>query len=307
MKEINNKTFVKTQSLRYRAYSYRSITNKLLTYCSIIFTLISLVPLVLVLLYVLVKGSSAISLDILFLEPQPPGGDFSSAGGIGNAIVGTVIVTSIACLFSIPIGVGTGIYLAEYSNNLNVFSRFIRFGTNVLAGVPSIIAGVFIYAIIVVTKVLFGSTFSALAGAMALSILMLPIIIKTTDEGLKLVPDDLRRGALGIGASKKTTILEITLPAARKNILTGILLSIARASGETAPLIFTALFSYYHISSINDIFFEISSLSVLIYNFALEPYAAQNQLAWAASCVLLIMILFINIIAKMISRTTYKL
>ncbi|KGG12480.1 Phosphate transport system permease protein PstA [Prochlorococcus sp. MIT 0601] len=269
------------------------------------FASIAILPLILVLFYVAIKGLSIISLDLLVLEPQPPGDDLTTAGGIGNAIVGTVIITGIASLIAIPIGVGGGIYLAEYAKE-GIFSKFIRFGTNVLSGIPSIIAGVFIYALIVVTKILFGSMFSGVAGGIALSILMLPTVIKTTDEALKLVPDDLRRGSLGLGASMFTTIIRVTLPSAFRSISTGIVLGIARAAGETAPLIFTALFSYYHITGIQDILYEMSSLSVLIYNFALEPYKAQNDLAWAASFVLVIILLGINLLSRWISSIAAK-
>ncbi len=281
--------------------SRRNIKEKLLTSIAVMFAIIAVLPLILVIIYVLIKGGSQINWEILFLEPQPPGDDLGSAGGIGNAIVGTLVITTISSIISIPIGVGGGIYLAEYSKG-GTFSRFIRFGTNVLSGVPSIIAGVFIYTVIVVTKILWGSMFSGLAGGMALSILMLPTVIKTTDEGLKLVSDDLRKGALGVGASMFTTIIQITLPKAIRTIATGIILGLARASGETAPLIFTALFSYYHITGFGDLLYEMSSLSVLIYNFALEPYAAQNELAWAASFILIIFLLGINIFSRLISK-----
>jgi len=298
---IKNPKNIKLNKLAYNQRLPRNIFNKLLTYTSIIFSLISIIPLCLVLIYVLIKGGSQLNIGLFLLEPQPPGSESGSAGGIGNAIIGTIIITGIASLIAVPIGVGGGIYLAEYSKG-GFFSKFIRFGTNVLAGVPSIIAGVFIYAVVVVTKVILGSSFSGIAGGMALSILMLPMVIKTTDEGLKLVSDDLRKGALGLGASMYTTIIEITLPHAFKSIATGIVLGLARAAGETAPLIFTALFSYYHISSFNDIFYEMSSLSVLIYNFALEPYSAQNQLAWAASFILIFIVLILNIFSRLFSR-----
>ena len=143
--------------------------------------------------------------------------------------------------------------------------------------------------------------FSGIAGGISLSILMLPTIIKTTDEALKLVPNDMRRAALGVGASKFTMITNITLPAAFRSISTGILLALARATGETAPLIFTALFSRYYITSFDDIFYEMASLSVLIYNFALEPYEAQNQLAWAASFILVVVLLSLNILSRWIN------
>ena len=238
---MNNKIKI-NNTLNYNPFESRNIFNRFMTFTGVLFGFISILPLILVTCYVLIKGGSQINLELFLNEPQPPGGETLYAGGIGNAIIGTLIITSIASLISIPIGVGGGIYLAEYSRG-GLFSRFIRFGTNVLSGVPSIIAGVFIYAIIVVTKVILGCTFSGIAGGMALSILMLPIVIKTTDEGLKLVSDDLRKGSLGIGASMYTTIINITLPHAFKSISTGIMLGLARAAGETAPLIFTALFS----------------------------------------------------------------
>ena len=186
------------KSLTYNPSLTRNIGNQALTIASALFAIISVLPLILVIGYVLIKGGSYINLDTLILEPEPPGDDLLSAGGIGPAITGTFIMTFIASIISIPVGVGGGIYLAEYSK-YGRFAKFIRFGSNVLAGVPSIIAGVFIYAIIVSTKILFGSMFSGIAGGISLSILMLPTIIKTTDEALKLVPDNLRKAAYGVG------------------------------------------------------------------------------------------------------------
>ncbi len=288
-------------NLYYKFTQRRNINNVIFTIIAITFTLISLIPLLLVLTYVLIKGGSQLNFQLFTNLPEPPGYDLNTAGGIGNAILGTVIVTFIGALISIPIGVGGGIYLSEFSKN-GYFSKFIRFGTNVLAGVPSIIAGVFVYGIIVSTRIFNGASFSALAGGIALSILMIPTIIKTTDEGLKLVPNDLRKGSLGVGASKFTTITQITLPAAFEPISTGILLSIARAAGETAPLVFTALFSFYWSDNINSILEPIASLSVLIYNFALEPYESQNSLAWAASFILVLSILILSILSKLSSN-----
>ncbi len=292
-------------NLNYKNLKARNVSNLLLTFLSSIFTFITVLPLILVLGFILIKGGSQVNLSLLSQLPEPPGDDLISAGGIGNAIIGTIIVTLIAAFVAVPIGVGGGIYLAEYSKG-GQFSKFIRFGANVLAGVPSIIAGVFIYSAIVSTKILFGTNFSALAGGLALSILMLPTIIKTTDEGLKLVSDELRKGSLAVGASKFTTITKITLPAAINPIATGIVLAVARAAGETAPLIFTGLFSFYWSSGPESILNPIASLSVLIYNFALEPYEAQNQLAWAASFILVLMLLLINTLARLIGRYAPK-
>ena len=291
--------YTSQKSLTYNPSLTRNIGNKALTIISAIFATISVLPLILVISYVLIKGGSYINLDTLILEPEPPGDDLLSAGGIGPAITGTFIMSIIASIISIPVGVGGGIYLAEYSKS-GKFAKFIRFGSNVLAGVPSIIAGVFIYAIIVSTKILFGSMFSGIAGGISLSILMLPTIIKTTDEALKLVPNEMRKAAYGVGASKFIMIKNITLPTAFRSISTGVLLALARAAGETAPLIFTALFSRYYITSFDDLFYEMGSLSVLIYNFALEPYEAQNQLAWAASFILVVVLLSLNILSRWI-------
>ena len=285
--------------LSYKPGLGRNISSRVLTVIAGIFSAIAVLPLLLVLGYVLLKGASKISLTLLTELPPPPG---LEGGGIGNAILGTLVVTVIAGLVAIPVGVGGGIFLAEYSSS-GTFAQFIRFGTNVLSGVPSIIAGVFIYGTIVTSRIVFGNAYSALAGGLALSILMLPTVIKTTDEGLKLVPDDLRRGALGVGASRFVTILRITLPTAFTPIATGVVLAIARAAGETAPLIFTALFSPFRSEGI---FNPIATLSVLIYNFAIMPYEAQNELAWAASFILVAMILVLNLLSRWLSRFASK-
>ena len=290
--------------LSYKPGLARNVSSRILTFIAGMFSIVAVLPLILVLGYVIVKGGSKISL-VLFTElPPPPGLD---GGGIANAIVGTLVVTVIAALIAIPVGVGGGIFLAEYSRS-GWFAQFIRFGTNVLSGVPSIIAGVFIYGTIVTSRVLFGNAYSALAGGMALSILMLPTVIKTTDEGLKLVSDDLRRGALGVGASRFVTIVRITLPTAFTPIATGVVLAIARAAGETAPLIFTALFSPFwsDLLSIDGIFAPIATLSVLIYNFAIMPYEFHNELAWSASFVLVVMILGLNLFSRWLARFAAK-
>jgi len=260
-----------------------------------IFASIAVLPLFLVIIYVLIQGGRLISLAIFTELPPAPG---LEGGGIGNAVIGTIIVTAIAALIAIPVGVGGGIYLSEYSSR-GWFAQFIGFGNDVLAGVPSIISGVFIYGIIVTTRIFFDQSYSAVAGGMALAILMLPTVIKTTDEALKLVPQELRMGAFGVGASKFVTITRVTLPSAFTPISTGVVLAIARAAGETAPLIFTALFSPFWPDGL---FSPIATMSVLIFNFAIMPYQAQNELAWAASFILVIMILAANLLSRWISR-----
>jgi len=273
----------------------RNRLNQLFTGIAGLFAVIAVLPLLLVLFHVLVQGGRLISVGMFSELPPAPGLD---GGGIGNAILGTLLVTLIASLIAIPVGVGGGIYLSEYSQR-GWFAQFVSFGNDILAGVPSIISGVFVYGIVVSTRVFFDQSYSAMAGGIALAVLMLPTVIKTTDEGLKLVPQELRWGAYGVGASKFVTVMRITLPSAFTPIATGVVLAIARAAGETAPLIFTALFSPFWPEGV---FNPIATMSVLIFNFAIMPYEAQNALAWAASFVLVMMILGANLLARWISR-----
>jgi phosphate transport system permease protein len=289
--------FSERLTLHYDPGLKRNRFNQIANAIAGFFAVIAVVPLFLVIFYVLVQGGRLISIRLLTELPPAPG---LEGGGIGNAILGTIVVTLIASLIAIPVGVGGGVYLSEYAQN-GWFSRFVRFGNDVLAGVPSIICGVFIYSLIVATRIFFDQSFSAMAGGIALSVLMLPTVIKTTYEGLLLVPQELRWGAYGVGASRFVTITRITLPAAFTPIATGVVLGIARAAGETAPLIFTALFSPFWPEGL---FNPIATMSVLIFNFAIMPYEAQNELAWAASFVLVIMILGANLLARWISRVS---
>lgn len=279
------------QSLFFKPNLLRNRLSTLFNLVSGLFASIAVLPLFLVLAYVLFKGGSLIRPELFSQLPPAPG---SAGGGIGNAILGTFIVTLLASLIAIPVGVGGGVFLAEYAKN-GWFSQFVRFGNDVLAGIPSIICGVFVYGAIVATRIFFGQSYSAMAGAIALSVLMLPTVIKTTDEGLRLVPNDLRLGSYGVGASRFVTISQITLPAAFTPIATGTILAIARGAGETAPLIFTALFSPFWPEGV---FNPIATMSVLIFNFAIMPYDAQNQLAWAASFILVLLILFANLVSR---------
>jgi phosphate transport system permease protein len=291
----SNTPLFERRPLTYNPNLFRNRFNQFCTGLAALFAATAVLPLFLVLIYVLVQGGRLLSLKLFIDLPPAPG---LEGGGIGNAILGTVVVTLVASLISIPIGVGGGIFLSEYSRG-GWFASAVRFANDVLSGVPSIISGVFVYGIIVATRAIAGQSYSALAGGIALSVLMLPTVIKTTDEGLKLVPQELRWGAYGVGASKVVTILRITLPAAFTPIATGVVLAIARAAGETAPLIFTALFSPFWPDGV---FNPIATMSVLIFNFAIMPYEAQNELAWAASFVLVIMILGANLLARWISN-----
>jgi phosphate transport system permease protein len=288
-----------SKSLRFNPSLKRNRLDQSLTALAGLFSTIAVLPLVLVLLYVLLQGGRLISISLFTQLPPAPG---LEGGGIGNALIGTVTVTFVASLIAIPVGVGGGVFLAEYSKG-GWFAQFIRVGNDILAGVPSIIAGVFVYGAIVATRVFFGQSYSAAAGGIALAVLMLPTVIKTTDEGLKLVPRELTWGAIGVGASKFVTVTRITLPSAFTPIATGVVLAIARAAGETAPLIFTALFSPFWPEGL---FNPIATMSVLIFNFAIMPFEAQNELAWAASFVLVVLILAANLFARWLRRFASK-
>ncbi|MGB8698457.1 MAG: phosphate ABC transporter permease PstA [Thermosynechococcaceae cyanobacterium] len=277
-------------SLTRKSGDMRSLLGILLTGLSGALVLVALLPLLAVLSYVLIKGFSRLNGDLLTQLPPPP---MVPGGGIANAIVGTLIMVGLAACISVPIGLFSAIYLAEFSPP--GAAKWIRFATNVLNGVPSIILGVFAYAALVVTT----KTFSALAGAIALAILMLPIIIRTTDEALQIVPQDIRWASVGVGASNYQTVLQIVVPAALPAIITGTTLAIARAAGETAPLIFTALFTQFWPNSLLQ---PTPSLSVLVYNFATVPFKNQQELAWAASLILVLLVLTTSIVSRLALR-----
>jgi len=270
--------------------SPRAIFNILMTILAGTCLAISLLPLFAVLFYVISKGAASINLD-LFTKLPPPAG--LSGGGVANAIIGTLLTIGIATLIAVPFGVLAAVYLSEFSRG--EMARWIRFATNVLSGVPSIIAGVFAYGLLVATM----GTFSAVAGGVALSVLMLPTIIRTTDEALQIVPQDIRWASVGIGASNYQTILRVVIPAAIPAILTGVTLAIARAAGETAPLIFTALNSPFWPQGLLK---PTPSLSVLIYNFATVPFKGQQDLAWAASLILVFLVLLTSILSRLATR-----
>ncbi|MBE9139096.1 phosphate ABC transporter permease PstA [Nodosilinea sp. LEGE 07088] len=281
------------KSLKANKSSSRNLFNIIMTTLAGLCIALALVPLVLVLFYVFVNGANRLDLDLFTQLPPPPG---SAGGGISNAISGTIIVVAISTLISVPIGVLCAIWLAEFGGDDTSIDEYVRFGVNMLAGVPSIIAGVFIYGIMVRPG---RPGYSALAGGVALAVLMLPTIIRTTDEALKIVPQDIRWASLGVGASKYQTVLKVVLPAAIPSILTGVTLAIARAAGETAPLIFTALFSPFRFSGIDN---PIATLAVLVYNFAILPFKPQQELAWAASLILVLLVLITSIIARIATR-----
>ncbi|MEA5516281.1 phosphate ABC transporter permease PstA [Nodularia sp. UHCC 0506] len=249
-------------------------------------TVVALVPLLSILWEIISRGISGLKLE-MFVNPVI---DF----GFGNAILGTAVIVSIATLLSVPVGILTGIFLAEFGIT-NPAAKFVRFITNILTGVPSIIVGVFAYAVIV----LLTKKFSAIAGGFALATIMLPVIVLTTEEALKLIPTDQRLASAALGGNRLQTTFRIVITAALPAITTGILLAIARAAGETAPLMFTALFS---LDWSEGLLSPTASLPVLIFNLYNDPDPEKHQLVWTTSIVLLGLVLFVSIISRLITR-----
>ncbi|NDJ20415.1 phosphate ABC transporter permease PstA [Nostoc sp. B(2019)] len=283
------------RSLTRSAMSPRTLFNTVMTVVAFTCGALALIPLLAVLSYVIIQGFSTLSPSV-FVELPPKA--LQQGGGFGNAILGTLLMVGIGALISIPLGVLGAIYITEFSSGQ--VARWIRFAANVLSGVPSIIAGVFAYGIVVLTLVRLNlGSYSALGGGFALAILMLPIILRTTDEALQLVSDDLRQASVGLGATNFQTVSQVVLPAALPAIVTGSTLAIARASGETAPLLFTALFSNFWPDSL---FRPTASLAVLVYRYAISPFKNWQSLAWAASLILVLMVLITSIIARWATR-----
>ncbi|MEH2105223.1 phosphate ABC transporter permease PstA [Nostoc sp.] len=283
------------RSLTRSPTSQRTLFNTVMTVVAFTCGVLALLPLLAVLSYVIIKGFSSLNLAV-FVELPPKA--LQKGGGFGNAILGTLLMVGIAALISIPFGVLGAIYITEFSSAK--VARWVRFAANVLSGVPSIIAGVFAYGIVVLTLVKLNlGSYSALGGGFALAILMLPIILRTTDEALQLVSQDLRQASVGLGATNFQTVSQVVLPAALPAIVTGTTLAIARASGETAPLLFTALFSNFWPDGL---FQPTASLAVLVYKYAISPFKNWQSLAWAASLILVLMVLITSIIARWATR-----
>jgi phosphate transport system permease protein len=271
-----------------RKLRWRSIFSNGLDALVAIMTCAAIVPLISVIYMVVVHGAVHFHPEMLWTLPPAAG---MTGGGFGNALVGTLIMVGIGALVSVPVGVLTSIFLTEYSRG-SKSARIIRFSAKILSGLPSILAGVFIYGVVVLT---FKN--SAYAGGFALSILMLPIVILATEEALLRVPRFLREGSLALGANPTQTVLYITLPSAAPAIITGVMLAVARAAGETAPIIFTAMSSGFWLRSLHE---PTASMSVLIYNFATVPDDNLVSLAWSASFVLILVVLVTNVISHFV-------
>ena len=274
--------------LRRRPFSARSIIDKLLTAFISLCSLIAIVPLIAVLGLLIYHGLTRLDWSALTETPPAPG---LGGGGFGNAIAGTAWMVTLATLASVPLGIAIGIYLAEFAGPSRL-ADVVRFAVKVLTGVPSILAGIFIFAMIVSTT----GKYSAFAGGLALAVLMLPTIVLTAEQALRQVPNDVREAAVGLGCTPTQVVWKVVLPAAVPAILTGVLLAVARSVGETAPLLFTALFSLDWPNPTRQE--PTASLSVLIYNFTDTTDANQRSLAWTAALVLVGFVLLVNVISR---------
>jgi phosphate transport system permease protein len=265
----------------------RKLTSAAVVFLCGAAVLVALLPLAAVLFFVLSQGLSGLNLAFFTQMPRPVG---EPGGGMANAIVGTLILTGLGAALAIPVGVLSGVYISEYGGT--PLASAVRFAADTLNGVPSIVVGVFAYAAFVLP---FGR-FSALAGGAALGIMMIPIITRSTEELLKLVPATLREGALALGATRARAVFTVVLPAALPGIMTGILLALARIAGETAPLLFTAFNNRFFSTDVRQ---PISSLTVQVFTYAISPYEDWHRQAWAGALVLVGMVFICALLARL--------
>ena len=288
--ELNIKRKISQSRLIEKQIGRRNKKNKLFKGIIIAGTLISTLPLLLILFYIFKQGVSAINWQFLTHLPKPVG---ESGGGVSNALVGSILILLVSCIIAIPIGIVVGIYLSEEKKSR--LGYYCRLAVDVLQGIPSIVIGIIIYEWVVRPM----GGFSALSGSVALSLMMLPSIIKSTEETLKLLPESLKEASLALGVPYYKTILRVILPTGLSGITTGVILSISRVIGETAPLLFTAFGNPFMTTNILK---PMSSLPLIIFNYATSPYDDWHQLAWGASMLLILMILILNIITKIVQR-----
>ena len=271
--------------MSFRNTRRRILSNVMTGLCALA-VLLALVPLAMILFFVVAKGAGSLNWAFFTEIPKPVG---ETGGGMSNAIAGSLIMCGLGALFAIPVGVISGIYIVESRSR---FAPFVRFAADALNGVPSIVIGLFVYVVAVVPF----KQFSALAGGLALGIMMIPLITRTTEELLQLVPGSLREGALALGATRSRAVFSVVLPAALPGIVTGVVLALARIAGETAPLLFTALGSQYWSTDLTQ---QMSSLTVQIYRYAQSPYEDWHRQAWAGSFVLVTLVLICSMLARL--------
>ena len=272
--------------MNYRIY--RKFKNTLFLFVTLAAALAVLIPLFMIIQFVLVQGASSLTWSFFTELPKPVG---ETGGGMRHAILGTIYIVGLGALIAIPIGVACGVYLSEFSKSK--LSKTLKMTIDLMSGIPSIVIGIFAYLVVVVPL----KSFSALAGGISLSIIMIPIIIKTSEEILKLVPNHIREAGLALGLPRWKVILFIILKGSLSNLLTGMILAISRAAGETAPLLFTAFGNMYFSYSLNE---PMASLPVQIYTYAISPYKDWQRQAWAGAFVLMVLILTMNLFARFI-------
>ncbi len=292
--EPSERPFEEAIDFDYSLTRWRTLFNLLLTGLSGLATVVALIPLISV-LYMLVSHGLARLTEVSVFTALPPTGK-DVGGGFGNALQGTLVMVAVASLLSVPFGILVAVYLAEFGKDSTTAS-VVRFAAKILTGLPSIIAGVFAFAILVMH-----TGRSSFAGGVGLAVLMLPTIILTAEEALLQVPRKMREAAYGLGCTHTQVVLRVVLPTAIPNIVTGVMLGVARAAGETAPLLFTAAFSYFWL---NKLMQPTASLAVFIYRYSGVPYERQVELAWAASLVLVTLVLTINVLAQLITRRAH--
>ena len=272
------------------------MTDGAVTAMAILATILVVAPLVAIFGYLVFKGASSLNLAFFTHVPKPPG---ETGGGMANAILGSGILLAVASSIGVPIGIGGGIYLAEFGRGTKL-ANAVRFTADVLNGVPSIVMGLAIYSLVVVPQ----KHFSAFSGGVALGIMMIPTVCRTTEEMLLMVPHAVREAALGLGVPNWRSVLSITVKTASPGIITGCMLAFARVAGETAPLIFTALGNQYWSSSLNQ---PIAALPLQIYVYAISPYDDWHRLAWAGALVLIVLIvLAVSLVRYVTSRGVLK-
>jgi phosphate transport system permease protein len=271
-----------------RHYARRKAVNFVMFGATAACALVALATLFFILGYLVYHGAASLNRAFFTRLPAPPG---ETGGGMANAILGSLELIGVAALIGAPIGLLAGAYVAEYGGASMSFA--VRYATDLLNGVPSIVIGIFAYALVVVPM----RHFSLLAGGVALSVIFMPVAVRTTEQFLRAVPQPLREGSLALGASKWRSIATVVIPAASRGIATGLILAVARIAGETAPLLFTAFGNRYWSASLGQ---PVASLPVMIFTYAISPYDEWRRQAWAAGLVLLALILGINIIARAI-------
>jgi len=272
----------------------RFISHAVVVLCGLS-VLLALIPLALILFYVISQGVSSLSWAFFTEMPRPVG---EAGGGMANSIAGTLIVVAVGALFAIPVGVVSGIYAAEYAGTRLAGS--VRFAADTLNGVPSIVIGVFVYGIAVLPF----RRFSALAGGLALGIMMIPLIMRTTEELLRLVPTTLKEGALALGATRGRAVFTVVLPAALPGIMTGILLALARIAGETAPLLFTSFNNRFFTTDVRQ---PVSTLTVQVFTYAISPYQDWHRQAWAGALVLVLIVFGCSLVARLATARMERL